>query len=557
MVRRVLSIVYREIRGLHQAAYVLALFTLGSQLLALVRDRILAHEFGADAALDIYYAAFRIPDLLFVLFASTLSVYVLVPFVAGERTDGGDTAGRRLLSQIFSLFLIGYAAIAGIAIAAAPLFIPVLFPGIADTDTLVTMTRILLLQPFFLGISSLLGVVTQLGHRFVLYAVSPLIYNVGIIFGIIALYPFFGLAGLGYGVVLGAIGHMAIQLPLVQRSAMAFYVTLSFDARTLRNVLLVSIPRALTLSLNQIVLLMMVSFASIMAIGSVSVFQFAYNLHSVPLAIIGVSYSVAAFPVLSELYATKQLAKFRVHITTALRHIIFWSVPAIALTIVLRAQLVRVVLGSGAFDWEDTRLTAAVLAVLVLALLAHAANLLIIRVFYAAGYTKVPFYIALGGAVFAVFGTVLFGELYRAYPQFAATLADVMRLSDVGGTEVLVVALGYALSVVVQSVGLVVAMRSVFSVPLRPFVAPLAHACAAALVGGFSAYVALNFLVEGINPNTFIGIFLQGTLSGTIGIVGVWLTYVGLQADEIREIHNSFRRRLFKTDVVAPQQDII
>lgn len=557
MVRRVLSIVYREIRGLHQAAYVLALFTLGSQTLALLRDRILAHEFGADAALDIYYAAFRIPDLLFVLFASTLSVYVLIPFVSGAREGGGDAAGRRLLSQVFSLFLMGYSVIAVVAILTAPWFMPKLFPGIADAETLVLMTRILLLQPFFLGISSLLGVVTQLGHRFVLYAVSPLIYNIGIIFGIVFLYPIIGLSGLAYGVVLGAVGHMAIQIPLVQRGALKLSFTREFDTRVLRDVFLVSIPRALTLSLNQIVLLAMVSFASVMAVGSVSVFQFAYNLHSVPLAIIGVSYSVAAFPVLSELYAGKQMGKFRVHITTALRHIIFWSVPAIVLIVVLRAQLVRVVLGSGAFDWEDTRLTAAVLAVLVLALLAHAVNLLIIRVFYAAGYTKVPLYISLAGAVVAVFGTILFGSVYTAHPEIARTLADFMRLSDIGGTEVLVVALGYTVSVLLQSVGLVIAARMAFQIALRPFILPLLHASGAALIGGFSAYVALNFLVEGINPETFVGIFLQGFLAGVIGLIGAYLTYVGFQADELREIHNSFRRKLLKTDVVAPQQEII
>ena len=101
-----------------------------------------------------------------------------------------------------------------------------------------------------------------------------------------------------------------------------------------------------------------------MAAGSVAIFQFALNLQSVPLAIIGMSYSVAAFPVLADLFAKKEQTAFNHHVLTAFRHIIFWSLPIIALVIVLRAQIVRVVLGSGAFDWADTRLTAAVLAVL-------------------------------------------------------------------------------------------------------------------------------------------------------------------------------------------------
>lgn len=557
MVRRVLNIMYREIRGLHQAAYVLACFTFGSQLLALVRDRMLAHEFGAGTTLDIYYAAFRIPDLLFVLFASTLSVYVLIPFVARSMQGEDGTGERNLLAQIFSVFLIGYSAIALVMIIAAPWIVPKLFPGIANDDTLVMLVRILLIQPFFLGISSLFGVVTQLGHRFVLYAVSPLLYNIGIIFGILALYPIFGVAGLGYGVVLGAAGHMLVQLPFVRASSMRFYFTLSLSRKALTEVLMVSVPRALTLSLNQFVLLVMASFASVMAVGSVAVFQFAYNLHSVPLAVIGASYSVAAFPVLSELFAGKKLDEFRAHLVTALRHIIFWSVPVIALAIVLRAQVVRVVLGSGAFDWEDTRLTAAVLAILMLALVAHGINLLLVRVFYAAGYTRIPFYIALCGAVLAIVATVVLDTVYLANPSIAAALADMMRLREVAGTEVLVLGIAYMFSIVMQSLLLLWFIRRTFALRLRPLARPFLNAVIAALAGGLSAYIALNFLVEGINPNTFVGIFLQGLFAGLIGLIGTVLAYAGLQADELREIHAAFRRRLFKTDVVAPQQDIL
>ena len=252
---------YKEVRGLHQAAYVLALFAFGSQLLALLRDRLLAHEFGAGALLDVYYAAFRLPDLMFVLFASTLSVYVLIPFVtrlqksAGEESEAGNQKASHLLSSVFTLFLVVYAGVAVVMFVAAPYLMPKLFPGIADQELLVTVTRILLLQPFFLGISSLFGVVTQLGHRFILYAVSPLIYNVGIIFGVLALYPIWGLSGLVFGVVLGAFGHMAIQLPLVLRSDLSVGLVRRIDWPELRQVLSLSVPRALTLSLNQIVLL--------------------------------------------------------------------------------------------------------------------------------------------------------------------------------------------------------------------------------------------------------------------------------------------------------------
>lgn len=551
------QVVYKEVRGLHQAAYVLGLFAFGSQLLALLRDRMLAHEFGAGISLDIYYAAFRVPDLLYVLFASTLSVYVLIPFVAKAREDGGDKAARELLSQVFTVFLVVYSLVAFIMIILAPYIMPTLFPGIGDQSTLVTLSRILLLQPMFLGISSLFGVVTQLGHRFVLYALSPLVYNLGIIAGIVFFYPHLGLSGLAVGVVVGAFGHMIIQWPLVKRSGLAVGLVLHLSFKELKQVLTLSIPRALTLSLNQIVLLVMISFASAMTVGSVSVFQFAYNLQSVPLAIIGVSYSVAAFPMLAELHATKNLRAFWIHIETALRHIIFWSMPVIALIIVLRAQLVRVVLGSGAFDWDDTRLTAAVLAVLSLALTAQAVNLLVIRALYAGGYTRSPFVVTVFGSVLSLSGAYGFYLLYSGHPESQYVISAFMRLSDVVGSEVLAIAFGYALATIVQAALLLWILRRTYGFRFFQLWRNLVRAFTAAAFGGVSAYVTLNFLVEGVNTDTFVGIFVQGFLSGVVGICGVVLAYAGLRSPELHEIYASFQRRLLKTDVVAPQEDVL
>ena len=174
MVKRVFNFVYQEVRGLHQAAYVLALFAFASQLLAIVRDRLLAHTFGAGGELDIYYAAFRIPDLLFVLFASALSVFVLLPFVTQKAENDGSKEGARVLSQMFTLFLFVYSALAVALALSAPFYVSYVFPGLADSaETLTMLIQILLLQPLLLGISSLCGVVTQMHHRFVLYAISP------------------------------------------------------------------------------------------------------------------------------------------------------------------------------------------------------------------------------------------------------------------------------------------------------------------------------------------------------------------------------------------------
>lgn len=557
MVRRMFGLVYKEIRGLHQAAYVLALFAFISQILAIIRDRILAGEFGAGETLDIYYTAFRIPDVLFVLFASTLSVYVLIPFVVNTQRDFGAKTASVLLSNIALLFCVAYSLIAALLIVTASWYVPFVFPGITDVETLVTLLQILLLQPFFLGLSSLFGVITQMSHRFVLYALSPLVYNVGIIFGVVVLYPLIGIAGLAWGVVLGAVLHCAIQWPLIRKSPVHFLLPSTWLWADIRAVLAVSVPRALTLSAGQLVLLVIVSVAGVLSVGSVSVFQFAFNLQSVPLAIIGVSYSVAAFPTLAQLYASKHMDEFAKYIMTALRHIVFWSVPVIVLCIVLRAQLVRVILGSGSFDWEDTRLTAAVFAVLITALLAHGVNLLLVRAFYAGGNTRTPFLVTLAGSLLAI-GAVMFATTwYTANSALAISIAKALRVSDVAGTEIIMLGMVYAFALIIQSLVLfALAVRS-FSLPTHLLGTQLRDAAIASLFGGVGAYAALQFLVSGLNTETFIGIFLQGLLAGVFGLIGVILGYALMKSPELHEVAGAINRKLFKTDVVAPEQDIL
>jgi putative peptidoglycan lipid II flippase len=556
MVKSVLNAVYSEIRGLHQAAYVLGAFTLGSQFLALIRDRLLANQFGAGIELDLYYTAFRIPDFLYVLFASTLSVYVLIPFVAERITYGGARRARELLSQIFSLFLVVYSALALVVIIAAPVLVQSFFPGFAaEGDELTLLIRILMLQPFLLGLSSLLGVITQFGHRFMLYAISPLIYNVGIIVGVLFFYPLFGLAGLAWGVVLGAFGHLIIQLPFIMKHELAPRFVTTLDWREVADVLRISIPRALTLSLHQFVLLGFVGFASIMTVGSVSVFQFAFNLQSVPLAIVGVSYSVAAFPILARLYAEGAYREFSKLIMNALRHILFWSLPIVALLIVVRAQFVRVILGSGEFDWGDTRLTAAILALFALSLAAQAVHLLLVRALYATQNTRLPFYATLGSSIIAIIAVLGFYTLILGNEDFAAILTSLMRLEGVPGIEVLSLPLGYSTALVLQTTLLLIMSRRQLFVSARVVSGSFMRALIASLVAGFCAYTTLNFYATSIEADTLLTIFFQGLLASFIGGLGALFTYYLVRSPELKEAYQALHKRMFKTKPVGPQDE--
>jgi putative peptidoglycan lipid II flippase len=268
MVRALLAVVEKESRGMHQAAYVLALFAFGSQLLALVRDRLLAGAFGAGHTLDVYYAAFRIPDFLFATVASLLSLYALLPILSSLEGVGEGrmiTFLRRSLLVVF----VAMGAIAAVLFFLAPYLVPLIAPGIkgpALGNNLLLLTRILLLQPILLGASNIVAALTQLRHRFFLYSISPLLYNLGIIIGVVWLYPQFGIAGLGWGVVLGALMHFCIQIPFftAQKSVpMAWSET----ALSLWTVLKLSVPRTLALASGQIALLILVALGVILYAG--------------------------------------------------------------------------------------------------------------------------------------------------------------------------------------------------------------------------------------------------------------------------------------------------
>lgn len=558
MVRRVVNLFYKEIRGLHQAAYILAVFALASQLLAILRDRLLAHSFGASKELDIYYAAFKIPDVLFVVFSSLLSVYVLIPFVARAQNKGMETA-RNLLTSVFSFFLIAYSLLAIPLFIFAPNILSLLFPSLMDTSSvlLVTLVRILMLQPLFLGISSLFGVITQIQKRFVIFAVSPILYNLGIIIGIIHFYPSFGLAGLGWGVVLGALLHLAVQLPLFVKSDLRF----SFSRPSFSSILPViktAIPRAVTLSLNQMILLVLTVIAATMTVGSVTVFQFGFNLQSVPLTIIGVSYSVAAFPVLANFLAKSEFNKFRTHIQTAFRHIIFWAIPITVIVILLRAHIVRLTLGSGNFSWDDTRLTAAVLALFVVALVAQSINLLTIRAFYANSDTKTPFFITLLGGIVTVW-VAYFGYNYFLNEVWLRTVMEtLLRLQDVPGSEVIMLPFAFAVGVTIQAILLLILFSFNFPKVLKPLWRTASQAIIASVLGGSTIWLALRFLVEGINQNTFIGILLQGSVAGIFGCIIICITYAILDSKELREIHTALKKKFIKQPILGrPHSDTL
>ncbi len=554
MVRRILHVLQKEVRGLHEAAYLLGVFAALSQILALIRDRLLTHSFGAGEILDVYYAAFRIPDFIFVTVASIVSLSVLIPFLV-EKTNTSRSAGQSFIGGVFSFFALSMLVVGGVAFMLAPYLLAKLFPGFSGEafDDLVLVTRILLLQPILLGASSLFASVVHVYRKFMLYAVSPLLYNIGIIIGILFFYDIFGIAGLAYGVVLGALLHLGIQIPFIVSSGYLprFQVTHHFGE--IKRIILLSLPRTLALSSNHIALFVLIGLASVMSIGSISVFTLAFNLQSVPLAIIGASYSVAAFPTLARLFNNGNREKFFEHIVVATRHIIFWSFPAIALFIVLRAQIVRVILGTGEFTWTDTRLTAAALALFALSLVAQSLVLLFVRGYYAAGKTAKPVLINVFSSVLIIIFAFLFKHLYETVPTWQYFFESLLRVEGIEGTIVLMLPFAYSCALLINAALFWVSFQYDFKRFSKALSVTFFQSLAGAVVMGFVSWRMLELLDDVFDINTFLGIFGQGLIAGIVGICFGVLTLKLLRSKELTEVWKSLHSKFWKTTVISSE----
>ena len=559
MVREVFKFLNKETASLHQAAYLLGFFAILSQVLAFLRDRVLAHAFGASAQLDTYYAAFRIPDFLFVTVASIVSISVIVPFIV-EREGRGKEEVRKFVDDIFSFFSFLIIIVCAAAYFLIPTFSHTLFKGFSGEALahVILLSRIFLLSPIFLGFSNLLGSLTQAYNRFLIYAFAPVVYNGGIILGTIVLAPHMGVLGVAWGVVIGALLHGLIQIPFVLKMGLMPRFKFFFDWQSIKKVVGLSLPRTLTLSINHIATIFLISLASLMAAGSISVYSFALNISSVPLSIIGVSYSLAAFPTLSRHFSSQNIKAYVEQMAATTRHIIFWSLPITALFIVLRAQIVRVLLGTGRFDWNDTRLTAAALALFSLSALFQSLLLLFVRAFYAAGHTRKPLLINLVSTIVLIVCAYGCVKLFYISPGFKYFIGALFKVDDLKDYAVIMLPLGYSIGTILNGLIHWIGFERDFRGFSKGIVRAFFECFASSVLIGFAAYYALEFFAPYFNLNTLVGIFLQGFCAGIVGItVGVALLWL-LKSKELAEAWGAVRSHFWTSQTaVAEDPEIV
>lgn len=558
--QKILKIFSKEYGNINQAALLLGLFTLFSQILALFRDRAIAHFIGPSAGLDAYYAAFRVPDLIFISIASLASITVLIPFIVAKMNgDNVTDEARKLLSDVFTVFLLTMIAVSILAFLLMPYLISFIAPGFTSImqDKVILFSRIMLLSPILMGLSNLFGTVTQLFRKFFIYSLSPIFYNIGIIIGIIVLYPIFGINGLVLGVALGAFMHFLIQG--IASFSCGFTPRFSFNInfREIKQMALISLPRTLGLSFNNIALISIIAFASYLSSGSISIFNFSFNLQSVPLNIIGISYAVAAFPTLVKSFNGEKRDDFKNHLKSTARQIVFWSLPVIFLFIVLRAQIVRVILGSGSFSWENTRLVAASLAVFSVSILAQGMTALLSRAYYAAGDTKRPLTVNLFSSILIIILSFIFLRIFENVLVFRYFIESLLKVEDIAGTAVLMLPLAYSVGTIINFILHWYFVKRDFMDNQTFISKTFFQSLGASFFIGFVSYIGLNIFSQIFGTTTGWGVFLQGFISGILGIAaGILILYL-LKNEELKDLIITLKTKFWRTGVlVSPQEEL-
>ena len=522
-------------RTLTRAAFTVGAFTLLASLLGMVRDRLLARYFGAGAELDIYYAAFRIPDFFFntIMVGLTSSAFlpVLTRFlhkpdtkkviskkVNADKSLAFPKPAEDFVNSLVSLLSVGLLIVTGILFLAAPILVNWITPGFSSSqqETTAALTRIILLSPILLSFSGMLGNMLNLRRFFLFYSMAPVVYNLGSILAIYTLVPTIGLVGLAWGIVLGALFHFTIQ----------FFPALSLGLKIkwhwqpnhpgIQKVLKMMLPRSVHLGLLQSNLVITTLLASTLPVGSLAVFNFANNLQSLPLGIFGASFAIVAFPALAIHVAKNEAKKFQQEFSNAMCQILFFVIPLSAVLIILRAQIVRLVLGSGKFDWEDTILTFSALGVLAISLFAQSLNLLFVRAFFALHDTITPLKSGFIGVLVNI-GVGVAAVKY--WGQIAPILEQDIHLQGLK-SPIVGLALAYSVSQIAMFIFLLVGLHDYLAgIDIKAIKRSLGKIALATLIMGAVTQTAKWAWGVVIPLSTLLAVAGQIFLAGSLGIV--------------------------------------
>lgn len=391
MVKNLFTLLSSRQTTILSGAFILMLTVFASKFLGLIRDRLLVHQFNTTEA-AIFFASFRLPDLLFqLLIFGALSV-AFIPVFTDHLHHKGEKEAFEFAGKILNLAFLIFAVFATIAFFWVDFFNGILVPGFSGSQKIQTnhLTQIVLLGQLILVIGSFFIGIAQSYQRFIIPALASVFYNLGVIIGILVFSPHFGIAGPAYGVVIGAALHVLIQFPLINSLGFRYNFSLDFLNSGVKEIFKMMSARNIGLAFEQISETVSFALASLVSYSSVTILTLAQHLMIVPVGLFGATIAQAALPVLSRAVTNNEKEEFKATLLTTMHQILFLTLPSAAILIVLRIPVVRLVFGASQFNWADTVLTGYTVSYLSLGLAAQAVILLLVRGFYALKDTKTP-----------------------------------------------------------------------------------------------------------------------------------------------------------------------
>lgn len=413
--KRVFDIFSKKQTSVGSAAMILVSMVLASRLLGLVRDRLLAARFAPDT-LGVYFAAFRLPNLIFELLVTGALTSAFIPVFTRYVTQKRESEGWRMSSTLINLSVIILAIAATPVLIWAKEFSRLLAPGFtpAQIDQMAMFSRIMIIfQVVPLLIGNFFTGILQSYNIFLVPALAPVIYNVGIIIGIVTLSSSIGLYAPVVGVGFGAFLFMLIQLPILLRLGYRHSMKINRYDPGVREVGRLIAPRTLGLAVSQIDSTIDLMMSSLLGARMVTVFNFAQNLQQVPVGLFGATVAQAALPTLSAASVREDLEQFKKSVTSALHQILFFVLPSSVWFVVLRIPIIRLVYGAARFDWQATYLTSMTLAMFSLSLYAQSSVHVLARGFYALYDTKTPVIIGILSIVTNSVASLLFVLIFH------------------------------------------------------------------------------------------------------------------------------------------------
>jgi putative peptidoglycan lipid II flippase len=533
------------------AALILGTSALFSRILGLVRNRLLAENFGAGEQLDAYFAAFRIPDFVYnILIVGGIAVAFIPIFSEyfSKIKNGGDWPGQatKFTNNLLNCFLFLLIFLCLVLAIFTPLLIKFIVPGFSkeNQDITINLTRLMFFSPVLFGISSIFSGILQYFERFLIYSLAPILYNLGIILGILFFVPYFGVYGLAYGVILGAFLQFLLQAIAVKTAGYGYKFILDFKHSGIRKVFKLMAPRLIGVTADNINLIIITAIGSILAAGSISIFNFSNDFQHFPVGIIGISFAVSSFPVFSRYMANGQKKEFFEHFSLIFRQIVFLTVPVSLLIFLERAQLIRLLYGAGKFDWIDTRLTAAALGIFCFGILANSLIPLVARAFFSFQNTKTPVIIGITSVILNISFSSLFIFLLRNNYYFYNFWANLLKLSDIKNIEVIALPLSLVLVSLIQlSLLLFWLHKKIGDFGVREILLSLKNVLFYSLFLAVSTYFSLYLASLFVDMRTFWGVFWQTLFAAFSGILFYLFSSYILKSKELKTIASSLSKR--------------